>query len=447
MSIPSEPIGTKISQEIDYKAISHSHPSYRLSKLLPLSGTQTVTVSSAGSTQETLIEIPTKCFNLGESILYWRRTIAAQAAGTFSRSFEDTYGEIQQMQLYTRNGQYLMDLNNFQNYLQLSRKLQTPFESFQSYDQVDGLYKIDLAAAAGQRFDNTANNVNYLEPTYLAVSAVAATLQRHCMLKLSYLNNTIASMNKDLVFPEVLVLRIVWNGNKVGYKGTSPIDPTAGVVALTGNITLENIALFLAVEQNQQIIDSLREKINSGTFRILVPYVYSYKSNIAAAGSQSISIRLNRGHGLYCKKIIHGVYNNTEVDSNLAYDHNNVNQAKIKSYYSLLDNSRLQEIDVRSALDSTESAEDYLYLRKTLDKTALSTENMFSFNWFHLENFAGENPKDEKENSNLVSGISLASERKWDIYFTMTGTPTLNHYTYIHTMKELTVSHTLITMV
>lgn len=46
-----------ISKELDYKQVKMSAPSYQFSRILPLSGTQSLTLSG-GANQEVLFELP-----------------------------------------------------------------------------------------------------------------------------------------------------------------------------------------------------------------------------------------------------------------------------------------------------------------------------------------------------------------------------------------------------
>jgi hypothetical protein len=79
---------TVFSKELDFKPVNYSHPSYKYSKVLPLSGSNTVTVLPNSQT-ETLLEIPTKVFNSTKSILTFTQTHAATGAVCYF-NHEDT---------------------------------------------------------------------------------------------------------------------------------------------------------------------------------------------------------------------------------------------------------------------------------------------------------------------------------------------------------------------
>ncbi len=112
---------TAISNELDYKILQSSHPTDSKSKILPLSGSQSVTITPSGG-QETLFELPTKAFNLSESSLYFNIATPAAANTRFNFMTEDTLAPVQQLQLYTRGGRYLCDLNHVANYLRVVSK-------------------------------------------------------------------------------------------------------------------------------------------------------------------------------------------------------------------------------------------------------------------------------------------------------------------------------------
>jgi hypothetical protein len=424
---------TAISNELDYKILQSSHPTYRLSKILPLSGSQSVTVTPSGG-QETLFEIPTKAFNLSESSLYFNIATPAAANTRFNFMFEDTLAPIQQIQLYTRSGKYLCDLNHVANYMRVVSKRETSFNEYESNDAVNRLYKSNALATASLRFDDSGSNVSYIEPRYLQVSAQEggaseSVITQLIQFKLSALRNTIFAINKDLMFPEVLVMRIVWQaGNRISFYANAATTPQTGTTASAGNHSVTSLALYLAVEKNDDIAQGLASKISSGGgMKVLIPYVHSYKNNLAST-SQSIALRFNRGHGRTLKKIYHAPFNGTETTST-AYDNDNINGAKVTSLVSYMDQNRLQEINPTS---STAVGEDYLFQKNSLDGSVILNQNVYMHNWSWLDDFTqGKAPAKEKNvaDSNIISGLSLDQEHLWSIALT-TANATYNHYTF-----------------
>src|SRR5689334_6937380 len=136
-------------------------------------------------------------------------------------------------------------------------------------------------------------------------------LIQYLMLVFHYLSLKILFLlDKDIYANEILIMRIVWeNSNRILFYSTSASNPIAGgAVAYAGNITATNIALFLAVEKNLLIANELIQKVAAGGLSIQIPFVYSFLNNLSGT-SQTVSIRLNRGHGKTCKKIYHSIYN------------------------------------------------------------------------------------------------------------------------------------------
>lgn len=288
----------------------------------------------------------------------------------------------------------------------------------------------------------------FTEQLYLYGNAVGAlTLYRD--LRLGYLLNTIFSLDKTLLFPEVLVMRVIFNSTKLGWKATNANDPVTGAVALASAITVANLNLLLAVDQSQEVVNSLADKVKSG-FNMMIPFVHRYKNNLNG-DSQSVSIRMNRGHGAVCKKIIHAVFHNTE-SANTMYDHSNIganaNTAlRVSEYYTMLDNSRLQQINLRATLNY---GEDYLYHKKMLKGSVLQNQQIYSYNWFHCDSFENQiAPVDNLpvDKDNLITGIDLSIERKWDFVGQTMINAYYNHYTFVCVEKALSITPTMISVV
>ena len=104
---------SQLSNQLDYKKETFIHPTYKLNKILPQSGSQTVTINTGGN--DTIFEIPaSKAFNLARSLLCFN--IAPLTAGAYYYAYKDVFTPIRQLQLYTRGGIYLCDLNELPNY-------------------------------------------------------------------------------------------------------------------------------------------------------------------------------------------------------------------------------------------------------------------------------------------------------------------------------------------
>lgn len=467
---------SSLSQQLDYKKVPYMHPTYRLSKVLPQSGLQNTTISTAGG-QETIFECPIYAFNLSKSYINFEIAPPISAvASTINFMFTDCMAPIRQLQLYTRSGIYIADINEVGNYTKVSWKVEINQKEFLDYDKgfngigttrlLQPVNNLGTQAAAvstiAQGFNQRATGTpaggavgattrtittSMVEPKYLEPgTAAAANPVLFVQFDLGMLKNTIFGLNKDIYFGEIILLRIVWNSTtRIYYQGAALADTITNAAAATGNCDIENLALYLAIEKNDEITNQLRSQILSGGLNILIPYVYTFKFNLGG-GSQTVSIRLNRGHGRKLKKIFHSVFNGAET-SNTAYDnderHYIANIAKIQRFYTLLDNQRLQEYDL-----TLQDYDDYFYQKDKLKDTLLYTSDVYYYNWVWIEDWTGLSDKtiNPKDTSVLETGLSLDLERKWDFYGTMVA-GNYNHYTFAVTEKMLTITSQGITVI
>lgn len=531
------------SDKLDYKSMDYAHPTYRFNRILPQSGSQNVTITTAGG-QESVFEIPVSAFNLAQSELSYDFSIPALATKYIYR-MKDVQSEIRQIQLYTRSGVYLGDLNNADKYTKIVMKTDTELEEFLTYDkqqsattvatslgvssclhppvlsgetsddnvalgialtvQVSGVaatgiltfgngqpdmrtifaigdiinvattakqlsgnvlavgaatvtigfFTGDLANAAithlirtrpnnnlveQKRYDNSVLYDKSREPQYLESGVLSSALEGKVKMDLSKYKNTIFSYDKDLYLGEIILMRIIWNAStSIYFTGDSVNNPETAPVAAVGNVSITNLQLYLATERNQTIVNQLRQKVESGTMSVMIPYVHSYKTNLT--GNASVSLRFNRGHGVRLQKIYHSVFNQTE-SKNTAYDNSNLTAAtqlpgaKITSFYTMLNNNRLQEFDVVTA-----NYEDFMILKPSLKSSVIQNSNISAYNWSWIENFIENLSPEDRKNlpyNNLRVGLDLTLEQKWDIYLTIPGGP-YNHHTFAVVQKMLTV--------
>jgi hypothetical protein len=441
-----------ISKSLDYKVQASSAPKYKMSLLVPQSGSQSVTITPT-ATSETLIELPAgKAFNLSDSVLYFNLTYPASGAGNFNWQPVDFCPAINRIQLYTRGGINLCDITNLHKYLNLVQKVETKNEKFLNRSLINFLYPNNVltnAVPAIRPVGNASSSKSYVEPAYAIVSVdgagaptanVASPAQLY-QLNLADIQNSIFSIDKDLYFNEVLVLRIEWaSGQSYAWYSTNGAQPDTGDVAIVGNITISRLSLFLAVEQDEVITQSLRNKVNSDGLSVLIPYVYQFKNTIATSTSQNISLRFNSAHGLSLCKVYTAPYNAVETIST-AFDHANANGAKVSSYYTMIDNSRLTEFDL-TCTDA--EPRDYMFMKDTIRGTPIEDFNVFRYNWLHIDDFCKDNQV--SDDPNVLSGLLLTrQEVKWDLQAT-TANATFNWYTFAVCKRMLKITSNMVSI-
>lgn len=227
-----------VDDALNYEKIIHTYGTYQLSKVVQQAGLQTMTVGAAGGV-ESVFEIPAKVFNLSKSFLSF--TIGpdtAAGANNYNWANIDGFSAIRQVQLYTRGGLYLCDINDFDRYTNMTLRRNVLCDDMFGWDNpspsaliaatsgnLEGLAVNANGVAAGQvRPDNSALISPYKEPLYVLNAGVnTLTPSFNVLLNLSSVKNSILSENKDLWFGgEILYLRVVWNTpSKVFFAGVA----------------------------------------------------------------------------------------------------------------------------------------------------------------------------------------------------------------------------------
>jgi len=467
---------TIIPPQLNYSRSGIVCPNYQFTTLLTVSGGNSFQISAAGT--EVLIELPVRAMNLSRSHLYFQIGIVDTGATYNNLQLwmnSGAFAPFRQMQLYTRSNTFVSDIYELQNYTNMVWLPQTKLQDFLTFDQ-------GLNCGAGSNTFATPNKngfIQYLQPSYLNLPNLAnhrtdnslpqltgyenlhfyasnavgnqngqGTLILNVMFPLKLIYDSIFSIDKDILFNEIMVLRLVFNGsNRFSFTTTAGdlTNPTANPAVPGGNISVQNLKLYLAVEQNLAIENELRAKIASPEgMSMLIPYIYTTKLGLPASSSQSLTIRYNRGHGLRLKKLFYAPYNTTE-QLNTSFDHSNINGSKISSFYTQIDSTRLQQYNV-DCTNAGGQSQDYLEMKKYLLHSCLPTDNLYQYNWFWLDSFEEQNPLSDDIEENTICGLDLSTERQYEVIATTQASgvppayPALNHYVFAITQKMMTIN-------
>ena len=468
--------GVQVAPQLDEKVQAVDTPHYVFSRLLPLSGGQSQTVGS-GAQQEVLFELPsTNVINLAHSYLSYQMAIPAQGASTYIHVPMDTFGEISQIQLMPRGGAPIADILYANNYLKMIRKPYTAKVEFDEMVEEDGLYQSNLPAAqnpsatpaiyqaAGAAGGVPVNaSINFKEPQYIktsqaanAVWPVAAGTQLR-QVKLGYFKGTVLALDKDEYFPQTMVLRIVFSGSKVGWSGTSNVNPATGSAPLTGNITLSQLQLYLAAETREDII-KLRMAESQRGKEISVPFIWYARVNLTGA-SQAVQVRMTGSNGSFCRRILIAPFAPNETN-NYIFDHSNVTGAagtvttggKLLSYYTTIDGKRQQQYDIgcvppnSAGVSVAYPGDDYLLNKKFLSGSVIQSKEMYKLNWLHIEDFV------EGMGGALgPGGLELGKDERQYYFYAQTicsdsaaATMAINWYVFYETTRKLKISSNLV---
>jgi hypothetical protein len=485
------------SETVNYQKKEYIPSEYKFTKLYPQVNTLTDGTTLSDSSAQVEFELPANVYNLARSSLNLTITPTAATGAKVNTLFRDCLAGFQRLELYTRGNVYLCDIPYVAEYTKQVLKPETKWSEYETHDRnsdllvrcnnitsiggttsyvsikvkngatpavvsnafvsidnkfdtTTGLEVLNTEAKSSayaylnetlypeaQRYGYTSVDVPYDETQYRAVGATAdsETPVLNLKIRLGDLKQTIFAIDKSLPFKEVLLMRITFNPianwGYVSESRTASSTPTA----IAEDITLSNIFLYLANEKNPAIIAELMSEVDGKGLSIPIPYPFVYKSTATAATSQNLSYRLNLGHGLRLLKSYHGIYDATEAQTT-RYELSNTAHTKLVSFYTLLNNERRQEFDLQTA-----DGDDYMLLKEYLRGSVIQSRNMYDYNWVWIENFA--NNKND-ESGNLLMGMPLDKEVKYDIYMT-TANSALRHCTVFIFQRMLSISSAGIT--
>lgn len=452
-----------LSESLKYNIVPNINPQYKFNPLIPQSGSQVIPLTAGGG-QEITFEIPVTAFNLSKSFLSFDMILPEAGDGDADHEYIITYRDvlsvIRTIQLYTISGIYLCDLNYVNNMTKIVNKAETNLNEFLSYDtalataalptinangQASVLRRSNLLSNNNSRYDGSVSEINYTENLYVDISAIAddvgaGNLCYKYNIQLSQIKNTIFELDKLLYVGENLVLRIIIDGlNKIAYANQD--ESAAGVnlspypivdqAVLAGfPLQLSNMTLYLAIEKNKNIVSTMHQTMITKGFEILIPFTTAYYNTLTGT-NHTLTLKFNRGNGRKLVKVYDGCFQ-PNPEENQAYDVDNINLIKISSLYSVLDNERLQEIDINCA-----NGDDYMILKDQLKGSVIQTSNIYNYNHFWVDDFSQRRRLYDR-NWNEEVGLDINFEKKYEIYYTTAGS--LDHYSYAIFQKLLTIN-------
>ena len=290
---------------LDYTQYNFVTPDYQLTKLIQQTGGQINTITTSGG-MESIFELPAKVFNFGKSFLSFSISIPDGGANNYNWFQTNVIPFWQQIQVYTKGGLFLCDLISAHNYSNLVNPVETKLENLKTYDQYVAAqagtgygqcFRIQGESATNYRPNDTEpdNGTDKLQYTFVSTVGEAGTggLTANFIIPFSMFKNTIMGLNKDLYFNgEIMMIRFVWGpSTKLFWKAPAANDPATNAVAAAISASVSNIALYLVLENNQEIVNQIMSKCSSSDgLKVLVPFVWTNRINLIG-NSQTITLR------------------------------------------------------------------------------------------------------------------------------------------------------------
>ncbi len=250
---------------------------------------------------------------------------------------------------------------------------------------------------------------------------------------------SILAVDKDLLFGQNLQLVVNFAAcNQFIWDHSALAAANATVIDYTGAVTLNNCYLWMAKEVNGNIVADLRSKKEVG-YTVNIPYTFCGKNNTSATGLYAAPQMLSSGMGICLKRILNIVANGTQTRG-LINDIDNVNGHKYTTVQTFLDASPLQQ----KQLSAGTGIEDYQYLKKFLENSAVSDVREFQIDSFFLDNFACslDSGSDILSNDTVNDGLMLGdSSKNYYANFTLaTGGSGANVLQYMTWLRRLYIS-------
>jgi hypothetical protein len=242
--------------------------------------------------------------------------------------------------------------------------------------------------------------------------------------------DTCLGMDRDQYYGgETLYLRIVWApSTQAVYHTPSLTDTNTGAAVFAGDIVISNLVIYSAIEQNQEIANSLMAKASSGSLSYLIPYVYGNKQSLAST-SQNISLKYNRAHGQKIRRLLWSPFHAIE-SANTTYDNNNKGDEKVSDFYTMLNNVRTTQFNY-----DTSRGEDWMDKKHLIKGSSILSSDEYYYNFTHVEDLVNGS-----FDPNIDDGLELTeAELKYDIIAT-TANANHMHYIYAVTQKTLSIS-------
>jgi hypothetical protein len=446
-----------VPTEQQYKSdIANSVSYYTYRKLTPLSAP----VLALNGTCISEYEItPGQVFNLSKSFLEADITFGAAggAAGRTTVAHTGFCAYIDQIEYLDASGKQLVWIQNPQYYTKIVWPACTPQEDFLA-NSVPPSGQITRDAVAGVKTTllnrsnvvpsvvngggvNTAVTANFTNGASVLESftgvqhgivgvasagdpATGGAVAVRIQMPLSQLYGTLFSCNKDLYFGQTTTIRITWNqGVKMGY--TMVLADGTGLGNLVNSPSISFDRIRLAQQANPILAESIKADVNTKGINLCVPFVWTYKYSVAGAtagpggAQQSIVRKINKGHGQRLLRVWTAQFN-SQADGGEAAGGYYTNYCQNQNFanfcfsevYAQLDGNNLQENNLIN-----DNGEVYEFLQKKIEGSAGGSVNQYLSSAYMLNDWTPWKTTDFANSDTLISGISLAEEREYQITF------------------------------
>ena len=364
-------------------------------------------------------------------------------------TFEDVQDFASDVVLVGGNSTEVARIDNLGVYSKVVRKIDTPLEEMMTNDDLGGLYR-SRKSAGTNILPGTGSGVGkdeYIEPLYSQSPLAGVELNLPRQFKLNQLTGTILGTDRNFYCPAEMYLRFnTVKGDNVCFSNTNTAEQAldALTIASVPSLTMNNVTLWLCVETNPDIISMTVASCLKGTLTYSIPYTTCARlpgSNVVD-GQTSLQVGYSNMYGHRLKRIITTACEGTETLAK-TYDVNNANAIKTKSYYTSLDNRRLQQRTLsclapgNGFVNSDDWTENRRYLQKGM--SSILSRDMYALNWFHIDSFLEIRGVGGIPETNLDRGLDMGTPHQWQ-FNSVAAVANLVHYVFAEFIRPVRVS-------
>lgn len=438
----------KVAPQQNYQKVVSAYPDYKYVKVPTVNpvGQNNTLINTSGGT-DVRFDLPVLAYNLAQSSLQF--TIKTAASTHYSFLFMDALSPFSQIQLFTRGGAMLCDLQNVQNFTKViwkSRISRKEYENMDTHSMNEtvgtgsgNFLRMNKNPTVGGTVQNIyakrpteTNDLAILENSYLEHTEDTKAGVMFFSIPLSLLRDTILSLDKTVWMGEILTLRLVIGQKvKVGFKSD---DLTPSATAVLADSSIQDFALYLATERNQNTVNLLREKaLSPEGIQYNIPFVWTF-TNPLTGTQQNTSVRLSKAQGQKLLRIYHSIFN-TETGLN-AYNNSQV-ASNLDSFYTSLNSQRLQDWNL-----NVNNYDDWMQMKKHLSNSITYSANIYYYSHYWIDDFCGLKSfaDDDDLDSNEIKGVDLGEEIRYDFVSTMSSSTANTHYDFAVVSRIVSVS-------
>lgn len=436
----------RYAETVAYKQLKQLKSEYKFSRLTQETNGNTVAVSLTGeiTSQFNIGSVP---FNPARTRLRFTLTHPAEA-GLVINIPRDRFPYFSGNYTETEQGVQIVR-QNYTNYnTTTQRMIGTSFGKQQSKMSNEPLCKSNSLAAANYRSDGKGAASSYTEPYYIQQSADGGALANTFDVAMGDIfPGSFWALDKTVYIGRGIREVLTWAVAQA-YGWTTPDinTPATGALALVETPTVTDFNMYLAVEQNPQVVSNLMAQFGSGGLRYQFENTQTVYNSLTYVTDHNITVRgINRSQGLRLLKVIHNCYSRGTANAAPAQATNTRFSMSMLgtdgttpvtgTYFTSLNDENLQNYAIDLA-----KYEDLMLQKPILEGSCITSPNQYKFNWFHMDNFeTNEGPEDEPKNADrLKRGIDLTSvsELKWGLALS-TVASSIAHYTHFVYQREL----------